>query len=84
MEDVSNDCTFSSSMISDASGIIYNLRSFANLLTAIMFQEIFNRFDPVSRYLQSEKIDLLQAINVVNNLVTNLNQCVTILIQFCK
>jgi len=50
---------------SDASGIQIALSSFETILTAHVFKYLFDITDPASKYLQSEKIDLLQAVKLV-------------------
>uniref|UniRef100_H3A3J5 DUF4371 domain-containing protein n=1 Tax=Latimeria chalumnae TaxID=7897 RepID=H3A3J5_LATCH len=46
-------------------GLHKNLASFETVITTLLLKKIFDITDPASKYLQSESIDLLQAMNHV-------------------
>ena len=60
--------------ITDAEALEHKLTSFELVLTAHLFRHIFAITDPASLYLQSEKIDLLTAIRLVETAQTQLQQ----------
>ena len=49
----------------EANALLKSLLSFEVILTAYVFNEIFQVTDPVSLYLQSESVDLLTAVDLV-------------------
>jgi len=57
-----------------ASGLIDFLLSHRFILTALYFKKIFNLIDPLTRMLQAIDIDLLSAINIIQNVHTSLKQ----------
>jgi len=57
-----------------ASGLIDFLLSHRFILTALCFKKIFNLIDPLTRMLQAIDIDLLSAINNIQNVHTSLKQ----------
>ena len=60
--------------IADAEALEHKLTSFELVLTAHLFRHIFAITDSASLYLQSEKIDLLTAIRLVETAQTQLQQ----------
>ena len=64
----------SAERITDAEALEHKLTSFELVLTAHLFRHIFAITDPALLYLQSEKIDLLTAIRLVETAQTQLQQ----------
>ena len=60
--------------ITDAEALEKKLTSFETVLTAHVFNKIFSITDPASLYLQSEKIDLLTAIRLIETAESHLEQ----------
>uniref|UniRef100_H3AU67 DUF4371 domain-containing protein n=1 Tax=Latimeria chalumnae TaxID=7897 RepID=H3AU67_LATCH len=57
--------------VCEAEGLHKNLTSFETVLLLICSKKIFDITVPASKYLQSESIDLLQAVNLVENCQLN-------------
>ena len=51
--------------VTDAEALLQKISCFEMVLTAHLFHKIFTVTDPGSLYLQSEKIDILTAIRLV-------------------
>ena len=72
-----NDCqspSQSNETVNDAEALERKLTSFETVLTAHLFKRIFAITDPASSYLQSEKIDFLTAIRLVETAEQQLRQ----------
>lgn len=65
LEDCMSACEHSAETVCEANALLKNLLSFEVILTAHVFNEIFQVTDPASLYLQSESVDLLTAVNLV-------------------
>eukprot|EP00794_Sanderia_malayensis_P013076 gene13076-14419_t len=75
--DTLNDCQSppqSNETVNDAEALERKLTSFETVLTAHLFKRIFAITDPASSYLQSEKIDFLTAIRLVETAEQQLRQ----------
>jgi len=75
--DTLNDCqspSQSNETVNDAEALERKLTSFETVLTAHLFKRIFAITDPASSYLQSEKIDFLTAIRLVETAEQQLRQ----------
>lgn len=64
----------SSETITDAEALELKLTSFETVLTAHAFNKIFSITDPETLYLQSEKIDLLTAIRLIETAESQVKQ----------
>jgi hypothetical protein len=64
---VANDSDFSGSLRHDASSYLHGLCKFDTILTAMTFKRIFKQTTPLSKYLQTEGMDYLQAQAMVES-----------------
>eukprot|EP00112_Aurelia_sp_Birch-Aquarium-sp1_P011204 Seg236.1 transcript_id=Seg236.1/GoldUCD/mRNA.D3Y31 product="Zinc finger MYM-type protein 1" protein_id=Seg236.1/GoldUCD/D3Y31 len=58
--------------VTDAEALVQKISSFEMVITAHLFKKIFTITDPASSYLQSEKIDILTAIRLVETVQSQL------------
>ena len=58
--------------VTDAEGLLQKISCFEMVITAHLFHKIFTITDPASLYLQSEKIDVLTAIRLVETVQSQL------------
>lgn len=58
--------------VTDAEALVQKISSFEMVITAHLYNKIFTITDPASLYLQSEKIDILTAIRLVETVQSQL------------